>query len=79
MEPQEMLVIDVAADLLSEDGENLEYDRAVCEMTCRLLGLPTDVEMIEPVLQFRRGLKERSSEWERSVVKMFDENRGWEE
>lgn len=31
-----------AADLLSEQGENHEYDRAIVELTTRLLGLSHD-------------------------------------
>lgn len=38
--PQFLLV--TAADLLSEHGENPEYDRAIVELTCRLLGHPDD-------------------------------------
>lgn len=33
------MIITVARDLRSEDGENPEYDRALVEMTTRLLGL----------------------------------------
>lgn len=32
-------VITVAADLISEDGTNAEYDRAIVEMAAYLLGL----------------------------------------
>jgi hypothetical protein len=35
-------VVAIAANLISEDGENLEYDRAISEMTCELVGLPLD-------------------------------------
>lgn len=33
-----------AAGLLSEDGENPEYDRAITELTCEMLGLNTDAK-----------------------------------
>lgn len=33
-------VLAVAHGLISEDGDNPEYDRAITEMTCELLGLP---------------------------------------
>lgn len=36
------LALDAASDLVSEEGENPEYDRALVEMTCRLLDLDTD-------------------------------------
>lgn len=32
-----------AAMLLSEDGENEEYDRAIVELTCAFLGVSTDL------------------------------------
>lgn len=31
-----------AAGLLSDDAENSEYDRAIVELTCHLLGISTD-------------------------------------
>ena len=31
-----------AADLLSDSGENEEYDRAIVELSCRILGVSTD-------------------------------------
>lgn len=31
-----------AAMLLSEDGENTEYDRAICELVCDTVGVPMD-------------------------------------
>lgn len=33
-------MIEMAADLLSEDGENPEYDRGVAEVLCEYLSLP---------------------------------------
>lgn len=35
-------VLNAASDLVSEEGENPEYDRALVEMSCRMLGLSTD-------------------------------------
>jgi len=35
-------LLTVAADLLSEHGENPEYDRAIVELTTRLLGHDSD-------------------------------------
>lgn len=34
----EYVILSEAASLLSEDGENPEYDRAIVELTTRLLG-----------------------------------------
>lgn len=36
-------VLGVASDLVSEDGENPEYDRAIVELTMDLLGLDKDL------------------------------------
>lgn len=33
-------IIGIAAGLVSEDGENPEYDRALVEVTCEALGVP---------------------------------------
>lgn len=38
----DMKLITSAALLLSEDGENAEYDRGIVELTTDLLGLPMD-------------------------------------
>lgn len=35
-------LLNAAADLLSEDAENEEYDRAIVELISTVLGLPTD-------------------------------------
>jgi hypothetical protein len=35
-------ILTAAADLLSVDGENPEYDRALVELSCALLGMGTD-------------------------------------
>lgn len=35
-------IIAAAAGLRSDEGENTEYDRALVELTCELLGLPID-------------------------------------
>jgi hypothetical protein len=35
-------VMRTAADLMSSEGENHEYDRALVEMTTNLIGLSTD-------------------------------------
>lgn len=34
----------IAARLLSEDGENPEYDRAITELTCDALGFPMEMK-----------------------------------
>lgn len=46
-------VVVEAAGLLSENGENAEYDRAIVELTCRSLDLATDEarDMITHVLR----------------------------
>lgn len=36
------LVLDAATSLVIEENNNPEYDRALVEMSCRLLGLPID-------------------------------------
>lgn len=38
----ELSLLVTAADLLSEHGENAEYDRAIVELTTRLLGFDDD-------------------------------------
>ena len=38
--PEARRILKVARGLKSEDGENPEYDRALVEMTCDLLGIP---------------------------------------
>jgi hypothetical protein len=41
-------VLAIASNLASENGENTEYDRALVDMTCDLLGLPqSDAEIVE--------------------------------
>jgi len=46
-----------AADLLSEDRENPEYDRAIVELTGTMIGAGNDErEHVEAIL---RGLKDR--------------------
>lgn len=49
-------VINNAALLLSEDGENPEYDRAIVELTSAALGVSSDdYDAVERLL---RGLKQ---------------------
>ena len=48
-------VLREAASLLSEDGENPEYDRAITELTCAVLGVSTENKAA--VLSFLRALK----------------------
>lgn len=55
-ETQDAVVMRVAANLLSEDGENSEYDRAIAEMTCDLLGINADDKTwVLRVLRAMRG------------------------
>lgn len=44
-----------AADLLSEDGENPEYDRGVAELVTAQIGIPLDYKF--DVLDFLRVVK----------------------
>jgi hypothetical protein len=48
-------VLRAAADLLSDDGENPEYDRAITELTCDLLSVSTDSK--DAVYNFLCALK----------------------
>lgn len=38
----ELKIMTIANGLVSEDGENPEYDRAIVEFACELIGLSTD-------------------------------------
>jgi hypothetical protein len=51
------IVLDEAASLLTEPGDNNpEYDRALVELTCQVLGLSTDErEPIERLLRTRQN------------------------
>jgi hypothetical protein len=50
-------VLSEAADLLSEDDGNPEYDRAIIELATRLLGLSHDQHAwVAQVLRVLRGL-----------------------
>lgn len=50
-----------AADLLTDPGDsNPEYDRAIVELTCSLLGIPTDER--DFVLTHLHALKQRRSD-----------------
>lgn len=49
-----------AADLISDDGENPEYDRGVVEMVCWLTGL--DTEHKPQVLAYLRSVKRYEAE-----------------
>jgi hypothetical protein len=46
-------LIAIVADLLSEDGENAEYDRACAEIVATFLGLSTDTK--DSVLELLRA------------------------
>lgn len=48
-------VIQAGADLLSEDGENTEYDRAIVELVGTVLGVSSDDR--EALAIVLRGLK----------------------
>jgi len=49
-------VVAEAANLLSDDGENSEYDRAIVELTCRSLDLADEArDMITDVLRIIQG------------------------
>lgn len=51
-------VLKMAADLLSEEGENSEYDRAIVEMTSNLLGFESENrETLHLILQLVRVTK----------------------
>lgn len=52
-------IIEVARGLVSEDGENPEYDRALVEMTSELLGLPLGEQSTRTVVEFAIGVKRR--------------------
>ena len=51
-------LVEAAADLLSEGGENPEYDRAIAELTSRALGYSDS--SIPDVARLLRTLKEDS-------------------
>jgi hypothetical protein len=44
-----------AKELVSEDGENPEYDRAIVELMCDLLSIPTDHKVEVAALLGVRG------------------------
>ena len=48
-------VIRAASELVSDEGENEEYDRAIVELTCDLLSIST--ESRDAVLPFLRALR----------------------
>ena len=48
-------VIRAASELISEEGENEEYDRAIVDLTCDLLSI--SVESRDAVLPFLRALQ----------------------
>lgn len=49
-------VVDCGAELLSEEGENREYDRAIIEFTCEFLGVNQDGQ--DEVAELLRSIKE---------------------
>jgi hypothetical protein len=52
-----------AAGLASDDGENPEYDRALVELICEILGLPTQDggrEIVADQIQVARHLREHA-------------------
>lgn len=48
-------VLRAAAELISDEGENEEYDRAIVDLTCDLLSI--SIESREAVLPFLRAVK----------------------
>ena len=51
-------VLKTAADLISDEGENSEYDRAIVEMTSDLLGFGTENrETLHLILRLVRAVK----------------------
>lgn len=50
-------ILTTAVDLLSDDGENEEYDRAIIELVRDLLGLDWEDETREFVTVILRGMK----------------------
>lgn len=48
-------IVNIAAELLSEDSDNREYDRAIVEMTSELLGISH--EHHDAVDQFLRAVR----------------------
>ncbi|MGW8177619.1 MAG: hypothetical protein ACWGQW_02320 [bacterium] len=55
-----------AAMLLSEDGENTEYDRAICELVCDTVGV--SMEAKDVVLADLRRLATLTDENTRSIL-----------
>ena len=55
---QRRLIAGTAADLLSVEGENAEYDRAIVELTSDILGISHD--MREPFEFELRRMAERN-------------------
>ena len=49
-------VLRAAAELISDEGENEEYDRAIVDLTCDLLSI--SVESRDSVLPFLRALRD---------------------
>jgi hypothetical protein len=69
------IVLDEAASLLTEPGDNNpEYDRALVELTCQVLGLSTDEsrEPIERLLRTRQDRMLRRSTNRRSTNQSTD-------
>lgn len=52
MDASDASILSAAAGLVSEDGENLEYDRALAELSVRLIGLSDGA--VEPILELIR-------------------------
>ena len=50
-------ILKIAAELISDDSENPEYDRGVVEMTCDILDIPMDAK--ESVGDILRAIRNR--------------------
>lgn len=74
----ERSVLHAAAGLVSEDGENPEYDRALAELSVRLLGLSDGAA--EPILELIRdeaALTARTTVLDRQVIDLKVERDKW--
>lgn len=56
------LLLREAAVLLSEDGENAEYDRAIGELICSMTGQPMEHESVDATLRDLRAIHTRMKE-----------------
>lgn len=56
------LLLREAAMLLSEDGENPEYDRAIGELICSMTGQPMERGSVDATLRDLRAINKRMKE-----------------